>query len=82
MQTGFPRLWVQDLERGIMGEIRAEPWQTDTCVGDWYYDVRLFEQHQYKSATLVLQMLADIVSKNGNLLLNFPPRPDGTLDDG
>ena len=73
--------WVEDLERGIMGDIRAEPWQTDTCVGGWYYDVRLFEQHQYKSATLVLQMLADIVSKNGNLLLNFPPRPDGTLDD-
>ncbi len=74
-------MWVQDLERGIMGDIRAEPWQTDTCVGDWYYDVRLFEQHRYKSATLVLQMLADIVSKNGNLLLNLPPRPDGTLDD-
>jgi alpha-L-fucosidase len=74
-------MWVQDLERGIMGDIRGEPWQTDTCVGDWYYDVRLFEQHRYKSATLVLQMLADIVSKNGNLLLNLPPRPDGTLDD-
>jgi alpha-L-fucosidase len=73
-------MWVQDLERGIMGDIRAEPWQTDTCIGDWYYDVRLFEQHRYKSATLVLQMLADIVSKNGNLLLNLPPRPDGTLD--
>jgi len=74
-------MWVRDLERGIMGDIRTDPWQTDTCVGGWYYDVRLFEQHQYKSATLVLQMLADIVSKNGNLLLNFPPRPDGTLDE-
>lgn len=73
-------MWVQDLERGIMGEIREEPWQTDTCVGGWYYDASLFERHAYKSATTVIQMLADIVSKNGNLLLNFPPRPDGTLD--
>ena len=74
-------MWVQDLERGIMGDIRAEPWQTDTCVGDWYYDIRIFEEHRYKTAALVLQMLADIVSKNGNLLLNLPPRPDGTLDE-
>ena len=73
--------WVQDLERGIMGDIRSEPWPTDTCVGGWYYDSRLLVKHGYKSAAIVLQMLADIVSKNGNLLLNFPPRPDGTLDD-
>ena len=74
-------LWVRDLERGVMDKISPLPWQTDTCVGDWYYDERLAKAHRYKSATLVLQMLADIVSKNGNLLLNFPPRPDGTLDD-
>ena len=37
--------------------------------------------HGYKSPATVIQMLCDIVSKNGNLLLNFPPRPDGTLDD-
>ena len=73
--------WVQDLERGVMNDIRAEPWQTDTCVGGWYYDVNLAKSHGYKSAATVIQMLADIVSKNGNLLLNFPPRPDGTLDD-
>jgi alpha-L-fucosidase len=73
--------WVQDLERGVMNEIRPEPWQTDTCVGGWYYDVNLLRRHAYKSAATVLCMLADIVSKNGNLLLNFPPRPDGTLDD-
>ena len=74
-------MWVQDLERGVMDKTCPVPWQTDTCVGGWYYDVNLAKRHGYKSAALVIQMLADIVSKNGNLLLNFPPRPDGTLDD-
>ena len=74
-------MWVQDLERGVMNKICPTPWQTDTCVGDWYYDARRAKRHGYKSATLIIRMLADIVSKNGNLLLNFPPRPDGTLDD-
>ena len=72
---------VQDLERGVMAGISEHPWQTDTCVGGWYYDVNVLKRHGYKSAGLVIQLLADIVSKNGNLLLNFPPRPDGTLDD-
>jgi len=74
-------MWVQDLERGVMDKICPTPWQTDTCVGGWYYDVHLAKAHGYKSTATVLQMLVDIVSKNGNLLLNFPPRPDGTLDD-
>ncbi len=73
-------MWVQDLERGVMHQIHEHPWQTDTCVGGWYYDVNLAQNHGYKSAATVLHMLADIVSKNGNLLLNFPPLPDGTLD--
>jgi alpha-L-fucosidase len=67
---------VQDLERGVQNGIKAKPWQTDTCVGDWYYKRDI----QYKTATTVIQMLADIVSKNGNLPMNFPLRPDGTLD--
>ena len=74
-------MWVQDLERGVMDKICPAPWQTDTCVGGWYYDVNLAKGHGYKSTATVIQMLVDIVSKNGNLLLNFPPRPDGTLDD-
>jgi alpha-L-fucosidase len=57
------------------------PWQTDTCVGGWYYDEKILERHGYKTPATVIHMLCDIVSKNGNLLLNFPPRPDGTLDD-
>ena len=73
--------WVEDLERGVMGETCPEPWQTDTCVGGWYYNAKLYERHEYKTAATILTMLADIVSKNGNLLLNFPLRPDGSLDD-
>jgi alpha-L-fucosidase len=68
---------VEDVERGVMEGISPIPWQTDTCIGDWYYKQGI----KYKSATTVVTMLADIVSKNGNLLLNIPPRPDGSLDD-
>ena len=35
----------------------------------------------YKSSRQVIEMLVDIVAKNGNLLLNFTQQPDGTLDD-
>jgi alpha-L-fucosidase len=46
------RGWVQDLERGVMDHISPEPWQTDTCVGQWYYAANLPKTHGYKSATL------------------------------
>ena len=68
--------WVRDLERGVMDGISPEPWQTDTCIGNWYYTAGV----KYKTSTTVIQMLIDIVSKNGNLLLNFPQHADGTLD--
>lgn len=67
---------VQDLERGVQDGIKPDAWQTDTCVGDWYYKRAI----QYKTPATVIRMLVDIVSKNGNLLLNFPLRGDGTLD--
>jgi alpha-L-fucosidase len=67
---------VRDMERGVADAVQPEPWQTDTCVGDWYYKREI----TYKTPTTVIQMLIDIVSKNGNLLLNFPLRGDGTLD--
>ena len=71
------RVGVLDIERGMQAEIAEDPWQTDTCVGGWFYDVR----RVYKTPDHVLAMLVNIVSKNGNLLLNLPQRPDGTLDD-
>jgi alpha-L-fucosidase len=75
------RAIVEDVERGWIDEIREQPWQTDTCIGNWHYDRRLYENNSYKSAKQVVQRLADVVSKNGNLLLNIPVRGDGTIDE-
>ena len=71
---------VDDIERGVAGEVRPLPWQTDTCIGSWHYQRRLFEEHRYKTPKQVVQMLIDIVSKNGNLMLSVPVRGDGTID--
>ncbi|MCY0879891.1 MAG: alpha-L-fucosidase [Firmicutes bacterium] len=68
---------VIDIERSQFSEVQDRPWQTDTCLGNWFYDVRV----RYKTAKHVLEILVDVVSKNGNLLLNVPQRPDGTLDE-
>jgi alpha-L-fucosidase len=57
--------------------IKPEPWQTDTSVnGPWFYE----RGGRYVTPNDVIDMLADIVSKNGNLLLNIPLMADGTLD--
>lgn len=75
------RALVWDVERGAPNDIEALPWQTCTCIGSWHYDKKLAAENRYKSAATVVRMLADIVSKNGNLLLNIPLRGDGTPDD-
>ena len=67
---------VLDMERGVVKDIWPNAWQTDTCIGDWYYKRGI----KYRTPPEIIHQLADIVSKNGNLLLNIPPRPDGTLD--
>jgi alpha-L-fucosidase len=68
--------WVEDLERGVMPKIDPHPWQTDTSIGDWYYN----RDWKFRPVSWVIHMLVDNVSKNGNLLLNVVQRPDGSLD--
>jgi alpha-L-fucosidase len=75
------RALVYDIERGKAHEILPQPWQTDTCIGSWHYDRGIFERKHYKSAASVVKMLADIVSKNGNLMLSVPLRRDGQPDE-
>jgi alpha-L-fucosidase len=70
---------VLDLERGQLGEIRPLYWQTDTSVSNksWGY----IQNDTFKTPQFVVQQMIDIVSKNGNLLLNIGPRSDGTIPE-
>lgn len=70
---------VLDIERGELGDLRPLPWQTDTSVSNksWGY----IENDTFKSPEFIVHQLIDIVSKNGNLLLNVGPRSDGTIPD-
>ncbi|WP_456283383.1 alpha-L-fucosidase [Microbacterium sp. JZ101] len=70
---------VYDIERGTMGGIRPVVWQNDTSVSktSWSW----VRNHEYKSVDELIADLADVVSKNGVLLLNIGPKPDGTIPD-
>ena len=72
---------VWDIERGQSDKIEPQAWQTDTCIGSWHYDRSIYDHNGYKSAATVIRTLADVVSKNGNLLLSVPVRSDGTIDE-
>jgi alpha-L-fucosidase len=74
------RAVMEDVERGFSDRMRDEPWQTDTCLGDWHYNRARLEHHSYVPAKAVIQRLWDVVSKNGNLLLSVPMRGDGSID--
>ena len=71
---------VHDFERGRSNKIEPYPWQIDTCIGDWHYELRVPGQSQLQDPQTVVRMLVDVVSKNGNMLLSIPLKGDGTLD--
>jgi alpha-L-fucosidase len=68
-----------DIERGQLAAIRPEYWQTDTSVSNksWGY----IKDDTFKTPIFIIDQLVDVVSKNGNLLMNVGPRPDGTIPD-
>lgn len=66
-----------DIERGVANEIMPHPWQTDTCIGQWHYK----KGARYKTPKTVVDLLCDIVSRNGNLMLNVPLPNSGKPDD-
>ena len=70
---------TRDFERGQQDRIIADHWQTDTSISNasWGY----IDNDTFKTPEFLVHQLIDIVSKNGNLLLNFGPRSDGTIPD-
>ncbi len=70
---------VLDIERGQLDAIRPQFWQTDTSISvkSWGY----VENDNFRTPESMLQELIDVVSKNGCLLLNIGPKPDGTIPE-
>lgn len=68
---------VYDIERGSSKATKAQPWQTDTSIGkkSWGY----IDGEENKTPNELIDALIDIVSKNGNMLLNIGPKADGTI---
>lgn len=66
-----------DIERSQLPDISPEPWQSETCVGEWFYNARI----KYKTPRHVIDILIDTIAKNGTMLLNILQKPDGTIDE-
>jgi alpha-L-fucosidase len=73
-----PGSGVVDLELGRFDSLTYHDWITDTTVDDghgWSY----IKETKFKSLSTLLHYLIDNVSKNGYLLLNIGPKPDGEI---
>lgn len=68
-----------DIEAGQLSDKASYAWQTDDVLDwdSWCY----ISKPNYKSTGRILHQLIDVVSKNGNLLLDVGPRADGTIPD-
>lgn len=70
---------IIEVERGKMSETKPYLWQTDTAVANnsWCYTDTL----DYKTSGQIIRDFVDIISKNGNMLLNVGPRADGSIPE-
>lgn len=75
-ETTFPiSTAIKDYERGRPNQPKSPAWLTDTSPGTWFYR----PEATVKSPNELVDILVDIVAKNGVMLLNVPPDPNGTI---
>jgi alpha-L-fucosidase len=75
-----PGVGLLDLELGQQSDLTYEDWITDSTIDDgqgWGY----IKGEHFKSTENLVTNLVDRVSKNGYLLLNVGPKPDGTIPE-
>ncbi len=71
---------VNDLERNMSLDLLSTPWQKELCIGPWHYDVNRYRSG-YETPRKMINLLLDVVSKNGTFLLAIPLPGNGAIDD-
>ena len=76
---------MRDIENGNLDGLQYDPWMTDVSMlelpVDRWDDIWFWGEDQpIKNADFLVDMLIDVTSKNGRILLNVPPKVDGTFD--
>ena len=72
---------MRDIENGNLNGLQYSPWVSDVNMmhhvksWSWFYD----ERNPIKDANCLVDMLIDMTSKNGRMLLNVPPLADGSF---
>lgn len=75
-ESTFPEtMAIKDYERGRPNQPKDQAWLTDTSPGAWFYRPNA----KFKTPNELIDILVDIVAKNGSMLLNVPPNPDGSI---
>lgn len=72
---------VNDLERNMTPDLLSIPWQKDLCIGTWHYSRDTYDKGKYRKPRAMINLLVDVVSKNGTFLLNIPLPGSGQIDD-
>ena len=68
---------ILDFERGREDRLTEYPWLTDTSIGPWFHH----KDPGFKSVNELVDVLVDIVSKNGCMLLNVGPDAEGRIPE-